>query len=476
MNDAAGKQKASAKPHFFLSYAHMPPVGTRNPNSRVSQFYEDLCEAVLQLTPLPTADPVGFMDETMHQGDNWAVKISEALATCRVFVPLYHPRLFRSTPCGQEWYTFAQRAANAPGGTAQNSAIVPVLWVGMREGALPQVASAVQFNHSSFPRAYAEDGLYALMAQRHHQGLYEKVVYKLARRIVEVALETVVPVVEPVDFTTNPSAFPGRSPADELTIAVLAFKDSEVPAHRDRGYYGARRTDWQPYVRGGDAALAEKAAQLARQCDLNPTIHEFELAAPRLMELERPQGPGVLLVDRWVLQDPQRCALVREFARRNPAWVAVVEPWNRDDPQCAAETGSLAALSEQVLRQRGGSVRPSFRPVAGDGADPEGVPTASDFGLAFQHAAIRAQKAYKERALPRPPVTGESRPRLRDAFGDAGRPSQNRYADPHADPGPPLENDEHDREFDEQDEHDGEFDPDLDGEFDEDDEGGDHDV
>ncbi|MDH6118146.1 TIR-like protein FxsC [Kitasatospora sp. GAS204B] len=428
MNDAEGGRKASAKPHFFLSYAHMPPVGTRNPNARVSQFYEDLCEAVLQLTPLPTADPVGFMDETMHQGDNWAAKISEALATCRVFVPLYHPRLFRSTPCGQEWYTFAQRTANAPGGAEQNSAIVPVLWVGMQDGALPPVAHAVQYNHPSFPRAYAEDGLYALMAQRHHQGLYEKVVYKLARRIVEVALETVVPVVEPVDFTTNPSAFPGRSAADELTIAVLAFRDSEVPAHRDRGYYGAGRTDWNPYLRGAETALAEKAMQLARQCDLNPTVHEFDLAAGRLMELERPQGPGVVLLDRWVLQDPRRRELVREFARRNPAWVAVVEPWNRDDPQCVARSAELITLTNQVLG-RAVSARPSFRPTAGDAGDPEGVPTAPDFGLAFQHAAVRAQKAFKERALPRPPGTGESRPRLAGAFEDP-RPPTGRHHEP----------------------------------------------
>ncbi|WP_181442221.1 TIR-like protein FxsC [Streptomyces tateyamensis] len=431
MNDADGGRRASAKPHFFISYAHMPSVGSRNPNLRVGQFYEDLCEAVLQLTPLPTAEPVGFMDETMHQGDNWALKISEALATCRVFVPLYHPRLFRSTPCGQEWYTFAQRAANAPGGAAHNTAIVPVLWVGMRDAALPPVASAVQYNHSSFPRAYTEDGLYALMAQSHNHGLYEKVVYKLARRIVEVALETVVPVVEPVDFTTNPSAFPGRSPADELTIAVLAFKDSEVPEHRDTAWYGARRTDWQPYTRGGDSPLAETAAQLARQCDLNPTVHEFDARAEHLMELERPQGPGVLLLDRWVLQDPQRAALVSEFARRNPAWVTVVEPWNRDDPQCTGQTRTMTELTDRILHRR--SSRPSFRAVAGDGEDPEGVPTARDFGLAFQHAAIRAQRAFKERHLPRSPGSdqppgsgpapgrGADRPRLREAFG-APRP------------------------------------------------------
>jgi FxsC-like protein len=371
------------------------------------------------------------MDETMHQGDNWAAMISEALATCRVFVPLYHPRLFRSTPCGQEWYTFAQRAAKAPGGPAHNTAIVPVLWVGMREGAMPRVAADVQYNHSSMPRAYTDDGLYALMAQRHHQGLYEQVVYKIARRIVDAALETVVPVVEPVDFTTNPSAFPSHSPADELTIAVLSFKDSEVPEHRDTGWYGALRTDWQPYVRGGGPTLADKAAQLARQCDLNPTVHEFDARAEHLMELEQPTGPGVLLLDRWVLQDPARAALVAEFARRNPAWVTIVEPWNREDPQCAAETGNLLALSDRVLRRRTGSARPSFRPTAGDGVDPEGVPTARDFGVAFQHAAIRAQKAFKERGLPRPPTTGEPRrPRLAGAFGESPPPRGFRLGGP----------------------------------------------
>ncbi|MDH6133966.1 FxsC-like protein [Kitasatospora sp. MAA4] len=434
MNNAAGGQKASAKPHFFLSYAHMPAVGSRNPNLRVARFYQDLCEAVLQLTPLPTADPVGFMDETMHQGDNWAAMISDALATCRVFVPLYHPRLFRSVPCGQEWYTFAQRSTGAPGGPALNSAIVPVLWVGMREETLPAVAGAVQFKHSSFPQEYVEDGLYALMAQRHHREKYEQVVYKLARRIVEVALETVVPVVEPVDFTTNPSAFPGQSAADQLTIAVLSFKDTELPANRDPAYYGAGRTDWQPYQRGAATALAEQAAQLARQCDLNPTIHEFDAAAGRLMDLDRPGGPGVVLVDRWVLHDPVRRELVREFARRNPSWVTVVEPWNRDDPQCVAEHAVLAALSDEVLRQRGRVAKPSFRaPVADDG-EWEGIPSAREFGMAFQHAAVRAQKAFKERGLPRPSSsTGRPRPTLRDAFGPVIRPSLGRPSETETD-------------------------------------------
>lgn len=425
MNDAAGGQKTTAKPHFFLSYAHMPAVGTRNPNLRVARFYQDLCEAVLQLTPLPTADPVGFMDETMHQGDNWAAKISDALATCRVFVPLYHPRLFRSTPCGQEWHTFAQRSAGAPGGPARTSAIVPVLWVGMSDEALPPVAAAVQFKHSSFPQEYVEDGLYALMAQRHHREKYEQVVFKLARRIVDVAVETVVPVVEPVDFTTYPSAFPGRSPADQLTIAVLSFKDTELPAHRDPAYYGAGRTDWQPYVRGGATALAQQAAQLARQCDFNPTIHEFDAAAGRLMELDRPGGPGVVLVDRWVLQDPVRRELVREFARRNPSWVTVVEPWNQDDPQCVAENAVLAALSDEVLRQRGRYTKPSFRAV--ESADSEGIPTARDFGVAFQIAAVKAQRAFKERGRPRQATS--SRPRLRDAFGPGTNPSYGRSAE-----------------------------------------------
>ncbi|MDH6137505.1 FxsC-like protein [Kitasatospora sp. MAA4] len=407
-NDRGG---GVAKPHFFVSYAHMPPVGSRNPNLRVTQFYEDLCEAVGQLSPLPTADPVGFMDDSMHQGDSWAARVSEALATCRVFVPLYHPRLFRSVSCGQEWYTFAQRSAGAPGGPALASAIVPVLWVGMRDEAIPPVASAIQYKHSSFPQEYVEDGLYALMAQRHHQEKYEQVVYRLARRIVDVAVETVVPVVEPLDFSLSPSAFPTGSPADQLTIAVLSLKRSELPPDRDPAYYGAGRTDWQPYERGSSTALAERAAQLARQCDLNPTIQEFDAAAGRLLELEQPGGPGVVLLDRWALADPERRELVSDFVRRAPSWVTVVEPWNRDDPQSAAYTSTLSAFSHQML---GRAALPSFGSSESAGPDAAGIPTAREFGAAFQHAALRAQKAFKERGLPRPSSGIDFRPRLRD--------------------------------------------------------------
>lgn len=130
------------EPYFFLSYAHTPKnhPKDRDPNIWVERFYRDLCAHVLQLTSLPAGVPAGFMDQQMQPGEGWQERLSEALASCRVFVPLYSPRYFLSEQCGREWFVFSTRAVHhqARSNGSSGSGIVPALWVPVPAKQLPQ--------------------------------------------------------------------------------------------------------------------------------------------------------------------------------------------------------------------------------------------------------------------------------------------------------------------------------------------------
>ena len=73
-----------------------------------------------------------------RSGDGWPEKLSENLASCRVFVPLFSPRYFTSEMCGREWYAFNERILRARAvGAGSVPAIVPALWTHVGMAQLP---------------------------------------------------------------------------------------------------------------------------------------------------------------------------------------------------------------------------------------------------------------------------------------------------------------------------------------------------
>lgn len=442
MNDH-GWDEDAARPYFFLSYAHTPKAGARgagDPNHWVRQLYRDLCEAVLQLTTVPAGVPVGFMDESMHQGELWAERLSEELASCRVFVPLYSPRYFNSIPCGQEWHAFTRRPVYpATIDSERTSGIVPVLWAPMSRYKLPKVASELQFNHASFGPDYAAEGLYALMKLSYFRSAYELAVHRLAARIVEVAEETVIPVGRRLDFNAQPSAFDVAAPTKRLRISVLSYHQGEVPVDRNPDYYGTRRTDWHPYRPAANRPLAEHAVRLARQLGFQPTVHEFDDEAEALLGGGEPTAPGLLLLDRWALCDERRRELVRRFDRSDSAWVSVLEPWNADDPDCVERHREMAELADQVLRLTHRAARPSFLGVIGG---TPGLASLEEFDDALPRAAMKAKYAFEGRTRTEPeapPAPPEPARRL-PAAGRTSRPD--RYGGDPSEPDDPFGQDD----------------------------------
>ncbi|MDH6577613.1 TIR-like protein FxsC [Kitasatospora sp. MAP5-34] len=436
-DDPGGWDEDAARPYFFLSYAHTPRAGTRgagDPNHWVSKLYEDLCDAVLQLTDLPDGAPVGFMDQSMHQGQLWAQRLSQELATCRVFVPLYSPRYFNSVACGQEWHSFTQRPVFPERQSSERtSGIVPVLWIAMGQYQLPEVASQLQFNHRSFGPDYAAEGLYALMKLSYFRSSYEVAVHRLAARIVDVAEETVIPVGRRLDFQSQPSAFKAQAPPKPLRISVFSYRQSELPEGRSPEYYGPQRTDWHPYQPHAGKPLAEHAVRLAKQLGFQPSVHEFDQEADELLTNGEPSAPGLVLLDRWALQDAERQEIVRKFDSLNPSWVSVLEPWNTTDPDCVEQDQALSELSGRILRLKHREVKPSFQ------GDSSGLATLQDFDDALPRAAMRAKWAFEDLAKAgqgdqgsgQGGQPGSPRPSLRAAFGEP-RPAD-RSADRSAD-------------------------------------------
>jgi len=176
-----------AEPYFFLSYARTPRHGhnsSTDPDYWLHKFYDDLYAEVLQRIRTPVA---GFMDREIGLGTQWSEELTKALATCRVFVPLYSPRFFDSENCGKEWYAFSKRVLDQRARQPNTQmAIVPALWVPVEDDGLPDVAKAIQFNHRDLGDIYGQTGFFGIIKLDRFSEEYMLAVQNLARRIVEV--------------------------------------------------------------------------------------------------------------------------------------------------------------------------------------------------------------------------------------------------------------------------------------------------
>ncbi|MDG5806542.1 TIR-like protein FxsC [Streptomyces ossamyceticus] len=177
-----------------MSYARTPYYGARGKKDSsdlaVGEFYALLCSNVMQLTDHDGEEPPGFLNQRMDTGVDWENRIKHALATCRVFVPIYNTRYFTREWCGKEWDAFARRQEEQLRTRAYTgNAIIPVLWVGEQYLTMPPVAAKVQYAIPNLGKPYLQAGLYGLR-QAGRRNLYRSSVWSLAEMIVKVAQQT----------------------------------------------------------------------------------------------------------------------------------------------------------------------------------------------------------------------------------------------------------------------------------------------
>jgi FxsC-like protein len=401
-----GDGSADSPPYFFLSYAHTPE------RPWVEKLFQDVRLEVLERTTLPVHSPVGFFDSnTVPLGGVWRDEVARALATCSVFVPLYSPRYFTSLECGREWHAFAQRILDHEAQHQGNgSAILPALWTPVVPENLPAAAQRIQMHHADLGAEYAKEGFYTLIKNGVYRQEYLTAVQRLARHIIRAAESNKLKPCDIRDLGTPRSAFdtPGqRAAADRrLNVVVVAPTESSVPKSRDARFYGKTAKDWNPFYPATRQVIAEYAAGVARLNSYEPTVLGVDEGFEFLTRQDPGAGLGLVVIDAWASVDPH---LVPRFADLDAAagWVAIVVPWNQDDPQTRTSAGDLRCRLRELLPHRLGSARPVGAVNVG------GVGTLEEFRTRLPDALDSALHGYLNEAEAHPPSgTIPVRPRL----------------------------------------------------------------
>ncbi|MFD8823271.1 FxsC protein [Streptomyces sp. NPDC059605] len=410
-----GRTDRATDPYFFLSYAHTPGHGGEaDPDKWVAWLFQDLCDHVAAMTDLSPGTPSGFIDrQVSHSDENRAERIGEALATCRVFVPLFSPSYFADETCAEEWNAFTQRPLSHPEQASRTAkAIVPAFWMPVPSDQLPEETRQFLPDHQVFGDRYVSDGLYGLIKLRLFAEEYERAVYELAKRIVSVADATRIHTEHPVDHRIAPSVF---GPSDNVAngprpmhVTVVAPTLRNLPKGRAPEYYGGSAQDWNPYHPATARPLAYATADLVRSLNYQVTVSSFDDEVERGNSKQPPSKPEILLIDRWALQDENRRRRLAALDTGGRPWATIVVPWNRQDRQSMAVEAELTELLEQtmptLLRQGRRQVRAAAR----------GVLSMESFGRVLPHVVGTATQQYLRHAVVYPPVT--------DGHGEWPRP------------------------------------------------------
>ncbi len=405
-------QQTEEGPYFFLSYAHTPadPDGP-DPDHWVRVLFKDLCRDILQLTTLPGAADAGFMDRQLRAGDGWPDKLSQNLAGCRVFVPLYAPRYFSSMECGREWYAFNDRVLRARRtGQGDFSAIVPALWTPVPLNDLPEPARHIHVDHAEYGTEYARDGFYGLIKVKRLHDAYSEAVFRLARRIVDVARTSSPPPCEPRDYESTPSAFrPQGSSARSIHITVAAPTRYTLPENRTPEAYGTTAQEWGPYEET-TRPLAKVVSEQIRSLDYQLSVSDFDeqAAADSQGASAGADRPNVLLLDFWALGDEGRRRRLAAYDATAQPWTSMVVPRCGDDVQNRGEEGERlfrsVADTLPTLTARG--------KLSGCRTAVDGVPTLDAFSHVLPKVVAESANLFFTHAKAHPPA-GERMPRPR---------------------------------------------------------------
>ncbi|WP_347602561.1 TIR-like protein FxsC [Acrocarpospora sp. B8E8] len=414
------------QPYFFLSYARTPPSdpNDREPDRMVIRLYRSLAQEILQHTDLPAGAQVGFMDRDMPAGAEWERHLAAQLAKCRVFVPLYSRRYFRSDACGKEWAAFElRRRAHLNASYVLPEVIVPAFWVPVPTYELPGIARPIQFNELDMGPHYDERGLYGLMNINRLRDHYRSAVTTLARRIITIAEEVNLPPAEPCDFGAMKSAF-DRDESRRFQITVIAPTVRTSPPGRDRQYYGASAAEWNPYHPDRSQPIAQVAARIVRDRGFEPEIGSFLDHRTELLSEAPPMCPGIVLVDPYATLMPDCQAALTQLNESGHPWVGLVVPWHSADEQLSHSGDLLRDHLQALLPLKIQQIRLMSREAISGALDLDQI------DLALRQVITTVTRPYLRNAQVFPPQVPPARPRRR-LYGD----------DPSGDP-LPEENDE----------------------------------
>jgi FxsC-like protein len=345
-------------PYFFMSYARTPHHGPADldPDENVVKFYHELCQNILNYCALPAGRQVGFMDHGPRPGNVWPWSLSRALATCRVFVPLYSQRFFTSPECGKEWWAFSVRMAQTSQEARPIEAIVPVIWTPVDPSLLPKAARMIHFNHRELGHLYATEGLFTLSqlsSDPMYSTAYRKAVLGLARRIVNVAQRLQVDPWQPRDYATLKNVFGSALTSDpgerRLRITVVAPSRDDLPHGRGGASYGRSPLDWNPYFPDSRRPLADHASDLAKGLGYQAVVQDLSGRDAVVADEDRPREPEILIVDPWATVQPEFRRALTRFNSTGQPWIQLMIPLNVKDEETANAQGILQDSIEELF-------------------------------------------------------------------------------------------------------------------------------
>ncbi|MHA6760266.1 TIR-like protein FxsC [Streptacidiphilus sp. PAMC 29251] len=406
------------RPYFFLSYARVD-----GQDAYVQRFYDDLCEALVELADPDRETPTGFLDNAaLRLGDEWPRHLEQALSSCRTMVALYSPDYFRSKWCSREAAMVMARARLYRQRTRlSSSALIPVLWDPVP---VPDEVAHIQYLSAGLGPRYRADGLRRILQQDPTGPDYRGAVALVAERVAEAALRGELPEVEPAPLRTYPLSFQPRTeplvPGASVAFYVAAGTTSTVPEpRRATPYYGAVPLAWNPYRPQEDYPLYQQAQRTVTNMGYGTAYHEVGSGlAGKLGRAWDDDQVTILLVDPWSApQQPYRRQL-ELFDRTDHPATGVLVP---------CHPASEQDLDELWLGVTGLFQRKSCRGPHNDQFKLR-VPY-KDFRKSLERMVTAAQSSLiRRRTIARPPDPGGAapvpgRPFLRGPGTDPDQPT-----------------------------------------------------
>jgi FxsC-like protein len=388
-------------PFFFMSYAHTPRFDPADPDpdEDVVKFYNELCKYILNFCAQPAGRRVGFLDHDLRPGNVWPWSLSRALATCRVFVPLYSQRFFTSAECGKEWWAFSVRMAHQAAREARPvEAVVPVIWTPVDPSLLPEAAKTIHFNHRELGHLYATEGLFTLSqlsGDPMYNTAYRRAVLGLARRVVDVAQRLQVEPWQPRDYATLGNAFSSDLTSDpgerRLRITVVAPSRDDLPDGRGGSSYGRSPLDWNPYFPDSRRPLADHVSDLARSLGFKAIVHDLKERDAAVIDKDRPQEPEILIVDPWATDQPECRRALARFNSAGQPWIQLMIPLNEKDEETATARIMLRDSVEELFGVKLALGTTSARAL-------RTVPSLEDFSEALPRIVSEVARQYLRHA------------------------------------------------------------------------------
>jgi FxsC-like protein len=352
---------------FFFSYTRIDRQA--DPEENIKKFYEDL-HRKMQLRGYRDG---GFFDtEEINAGEEWPVKLQQAITSSRILVALYSPNYFQSEYCGREWqifYEIHKRYTIAlPSGVTSPDVILPVKWLPTK---LPAGdVGKIQYCQENYTQTYDQEGLLYLMNRlKKFKADYTDFLDRFADRLRDMA-DAQVPRTNPiVSLSETVPAFPLRQTDTQQAtprvnrgsryvkfVFVAGMKNEMAATSRmSRDCYGEEldRKDWRPSYPGEDEEAGIVAAEMAIA---DKRFSEFLVPDGNLMreirDAEEENNIVILVVDPWSLKLNTFTKFLSDYDQSLLTNCGVIVHWNQRDNETVANMPTLRPDVQRSFRRQ----------------------------------------------------------------------------------------------------------------------------